>query len=174
MLFHLFSDVCCKCFVWMLHNVANGYVASVCFECFIRFRRMLRCRCGGSLSPQSPAAVAHESGRNGMPRQIGWDGRWRSARAGWDAGLHSACVGSRRGKVGLDSCCLRSGDGRGASVGHHPTYAFVLASCKRINPGMVGWTLSSPLTTKVRLNSPQYLINLHMDHYGPNSKLGQM
>ena len=31
-----------------------------------------------------------------------------------------------------------------------------------------------PLTTKVGLNSLQYLINLHMGHYVPNSKLCRM
>ena len=35
------------------------------------------------------------------------------------------------------------------------------------------WSIP-PLTTKVGLNSPQYLINLYMGHYGLNSKLGQM
>ena len=38
---------------------------------------------------------------------------------------------------------------------------------------LICWSIP-PLTTKVGLNSPQYLINLHMGHYGPNSKLGQM
>ena len=37
---------------------------------------------------------------------------------GWDAGLYSACVGRRRGKVGPNVCCLRSGDEHGACVGH--------------------------------------------------------
>ena len=31
-----------------------------------------------------------------------------------------------------------------------------------------------PLTTKVGLNSPRYLINMYMGHYGPNFKLGRM
>ena len=35
---------------------------------------------------------------------------------------------------------------------------------------LICWSVP-PLT---RLNSPQYLINLHMGHYGPNSKLGRM
>jgi hypothetical protein len=38
---------------------------------------------------------------------------------------------------------------------------------------LICWSIP-PLTTKVGLNSPQYLINLHMDHYEPNSKLCQM
>ena len=38
---------------------------------------------------------------------------------------------------------------------------------------LICWSIS-PLTTKVELNSPQYLINMHMGHYGPNSKLGWM
>ena len=38
---------------------------------------------------------------------------------------------------------------------------------------LIYWSIP-PLTTKVGLNSPQYLINLHTGHYGPNSKLGRM
>ena len=38
---------------------------------------------------------------------------------------------------------------------------------------LICWSVP-PLTTKVGLNSPQYLINMHMGHYGPNSKLGRM
>ena len=38
---------------------------------------------------------------------------------------------------------------------------------------LICWSIP-PLTTKVGLNSPQYLINMHMGHYGPNSKLGRM
>ena len=38
---------------------------------------------------------------------------------------------------------------------------------------LICWSIP-PLTTKVGLNSPQYLINLHMDHYGSNFKLSRM
>jgi hypothetical protein len=38
---------------------------------------------------------------------------------------------------------------------------------------LICWSIS-PLITKVRLNSLQYLINLYTDYYGPNSKLGCM
>ena len=38
---------------------------------------------------------------------------------------------------------------------------------------LICWSIL-PLTTKMGLNSPQYHINLHMGHYGPNSKLGRM
>jgi hypothetical protein len=34
------SDICCKCFVWLLH-MFHTYVASVYSECFNYFRRML-------------------------------------------------------------------------------------------------------------------------------------
>ena len=38
---------------------------------------------------------------------------------------------------------------------------------------LICWSIP-PLTTKVGLNFPQYLINIHMGLYGPNSKLGRM
>jgi hypothetical protein len=34
-------DLCCKCFIWMLH-IFQIYVASVYSKCFIYFRRMLQ------------------------------------------------------------------------------------------------------------------------------------
>ena len=38
------SNVCCKCFIYMLHMLhwIYTYVASVCFKYFIYFRRMLQ------------------------------------------------------------------------------------------------------------------------------------
>jgi hypothetical protein len=38
-------------------------------------------------------------------------------RVGWDAGLHSSCVGRRHGKVGPNGGCLRSGDEHGMCIG---------------------------------------------------------
>jgi hypothetical protein len=41
---------CCSCFIWMLHMFVDlqwlyTYVASVCFKCFTCFRRMLQVFC---------------------------------------------------------------------------------------------------------------------------------
>jgi hypothetical protein len=40
-------NVCCKCFIWMLHMLQwpYTYVASVCFKCFSRFKCMLQVFC---------------------------------------------------------------------------------------------------------------------------------
>jgi hypothetical protein len=82
--------------------VANVFVAFVCPKCFICFGRMLQFfhlsiakvdrRCGGSLSPRwsnccgEDIGHRHESGKDGVPRQIGRDverdGHGRGASGG--------------------------------------------------------------------------------------------
>jgi hypothetical protein len=38
------SNVCCKCFIWMLHMLQwlYTYVASVCLKCYCCFKRILQ------------------------------------------------------------------------------------------------------------------------------------
>jgi hypothetical protein len=38
------SEVCCKCFIWMLYMLQwlYTYITSVCFKCFAYFRRILQ------------------------------------------------------------------------------------------------------------------------------------
>jgi hypothetical protein len=121
--------------------VGNGYIASVYSECFICFRctlqlfhlsvtkvkiRLYLWRKPKALVVQQlrlPAVVKMEAANT---RAAGMGCRGRSTgmgagtvhRVGWDVGLHhSTCVWRRRGKVGPNDCCLRSGDERGAWVG---------------------------------------------------------
>jgi hypothetical protein len=106
-----------------MFHLFHAYVAIVSFESCKVNRR-----CGGNLIKPLvvqllwlPAVVKMETTNT---RAIGTGCRGRSARmwsgmgagaahrAGWDAGLHVACVGHRHGKLHPDKRCLRSEDGR--------------------------------------------------------------
>ena len=51
-IFQLFSNVCCRCFIWMLHMLQRPYtyVTNVYYKCFICFGHILQqmllyCKC---------------------------------------------------------------------------------------------------------------------------------
>jgi hypothetical protein len=98
------SDICCKCFISMLHTLQclYTYVASVCFKCFICLKRMLQVFYLVPLACSS-TSVQHRSEVSGAATYEG------TGRAAWKRGEARS---RRHGRV-----CIRAAPCGGGQAG---------------------------------------------------------